>query len=70
VVVSQFVLSLGHKGSALRVSFSVFQHVPDDCGQLSHHGHTRDVRASSAFDALEPFPEPGIFPQDLVSHLR
>ena len=56
MVVSQFVLSLGHKSPAFRVRFSVFQHVPDDRGQLSHHGHTRNVRASSALDGLEPLP--------------
>ena len=70
MIVSQFVLSFGHNCPAFRVRFPVFQHVPDDCGQLSHHGHTRNARASSALDVLEPLPEPAVFSQDLVSHLR
>jgi site-specific DNA recombinase len=59
----------GRDCSALRKRLSFAQHVPDDRGQLAHHGDASDGRSPSAFDAFEPLPQPCVLPQDFVRHL-
>jgi hypothetical protein len=59
----------GHGFSALRKRLSFTQHVPDDRGQLAHHGDASDAGSSSALDAFEPLAQPSVLPQDFVRHL-
>ena len=40
--------------TTLAICLALAQHMPDDCGQFSHHGNTSDRRSSSAFDPFEP----------------
>ena len=48
--------SCGRKFTALGIRLSFLQHVPDNRGQLSHHGHARDGGSPPAFDLFEPLP--------------
>ena len=58
------------EGPALGIGLPLAQHVPDDRGQLAHHGDAGDGRSPAALDALEPLPQPGVLAQHLVRHLR
>src|SRR6516165_11088547 len=55
---------------ALGVGLPLAQHVPDDGGQLPHHGHPGDARPPAPFEALEPLPQPGVPAQHVDRHLR
>src|SRR5262249_58306537 len=57
-------------GPALGVGHPLAQHVPDDRGQLPHHGHPGDARPPPPLEALEPLPQPGVLAQHLDGHPR
>src|SRR5262245_31360076 len=55
---------------ALGVGLPLAQHVPDDGGQLPHHGDPGDARPPAPFEALEPLPQPGVPAQHVDRPLR
>src|SRR5215831_9174269 len=56
-------------GPALGVGLPFAQHVPDDRGQLAHHGDAGDGGPPAPLDPLEPIAQPGVLAQHLVRHL-
>src|SRR5262245_12779635 len=65
-----FLRSHLREDPALGIGLPLAQHVPDDRGQLAHHGDTGDGRPPAPLDPLEPLPQPGVLAQHLVRHLR
>src|SRR5215471_9872854 len=65
-----FLPSHLREDAALGIGLPFAQHVPDDRGQLAHHGNAGDGGSPAPLDPFEPLAQPSVLAQHLVRHLR